>query len=154
MSDFETRIERIQLPVPPRLAIATAEGVREVALLSPALTFGRGEDNDIVVEADAVSRHHASLELREDGVLIKDVGSTNGIAVDGILVPEVLLCPGVEVTIGTSVTLAYLPAEIPATAPAMPKTRTVGDVEIRAIPHADEEAHGEHARGGGGGAGG
>ena len=110
MEDMETRIERIPLPVPPRLVITTRDGSREVALGTTELTLGRGEDNTIVVAADAVSRHHASLQPCEDGVLIKDLGSTNGIAVDGQLLPEVVLRTGMAVTIGTSVTLTYLPS--------------------------------------------
>ena len=111
MADMETRVERIPVPIPPKLVVTTADGSTEFVLSGPELTFGRGEDNDIVTTADAVSRHHASLELREDGVLIKDLGSTNGIAVDSNLVPEALLGPDNEVTIGTSVTLTYLPAQ-------------------------------------------
>ena len=111
MADMETRVERIPLPIPPKLVVTTADGSTEFALGSPELTFGRDEDNDIVVMADAVSRHHAALELRDDGVLIRDLDSTNGIAVDSTLVPEALLGPGGEVTIGTSVTLTYLPPQ-------------------------------------------
>jgi len=140
MADMETRIERIPLPIPPRLVVATADGSTEFALSSPELTFGRGEDNDVVVMADAVSRHHASLELREDGVLIKDLGSTNGIAVDGNLVPEVLLGPGVEVTIGTSVTLTYLPPQSVADQlAAMLQTPAVAAAATADAPDATEQ---------------
>ena len=116
MEDFETRIERIPVPVPPRLVITTRDGTREVPLGDGQLILGRGEDNDVVVAADAVSRRHASLELRDEGVLIKDLGSTNGIAVDGQVMPEILLLPDMQVTIGTSVALAYLPPEAAPTA--------------------------------------
>jgi len=41
-------------------------------------TIGRGEGCEIVLELDNVSRRHCSILTRRDGVLLKDLGSTNG----------------------------------------------------------------------------
>ena len=101
---------------PPRLRIATPEGTREVPLAKASMSLGRDPANDIVVAADAVSRHHASLERRGDQLLVRDLGSTNGITVDGRLVPEALLTDGRRVAIGQSVTLTFLAAEEAAAA--------------------------------------
>lgn len=47
------------------------------------ITIGRGADNDLVLEAAQVSRHHARL-LRKDGaLLLEDLGSANGTFVNG-----------------------------------------------------------------------
>jgi two-component system cell cycle response regulator len=45
---------------------------------TPKISIGRGRDNDIVLPSDCVSRRHAQLEHRDDGLYLVDVGSTNG----------------------------------------------------------------------------
>ncbi|MET0499475.1 MAG: GGDEF domain-containing protein [Steroidobacteraceae bacterium] len=41
-------------------------------------TIGRGRDNDIVLPSDCVSRRHARLEHRANGLFAVDLASTNG----------------------------------------------------------------------------
>lgn len=41
------------------------------------LRFGRGPDNDLVFNDNLCSRNHAVLEAKQDGVFLKDLGSTN-----------------------------------------------------------------------------
>ncbi len=96
---------------PPRLRVTTPEGSQELPLPAGTLTLGRDPACDIVASAEAVSRRHASLERRGDKLLVRDLGSTNGISVDGVLVPEKLLGDGGQVAIGKSVTLTFLAAE-------------------------------------------
>jgi ABC-type multidrug transport system ATPase subunit/pSer/pThr/pTyr-binding forkhead associated (FHA) protein len=47
------------------------------------LTVGRAPANDIVLSDVRVSRHHARLERRADGWLLTDLGSRNGVVVNG-----------------------------------------------------------------------
>jgi len=71
------------------------------ALDSAAVTVGRGPSNDIALEDDFASTIHARLEPRPDGVWIEDVGSTNGTAVNGVLLTSPQkLAPGDIVRIG------------------------------------------------------
>ena len=42
------------------------------------ISIGRGEACEIVLELDNVSRRHCTILNRRDGVLLKDLGSTNG----------------------------------------------------------------------------
>ena len=44
--------------------------------------IGRGADCSILVDAEPVSRHHARLTIGPDGVILEDLGSTNGTYVD------------------------------------------------------------------------
>lgn len=113
---------------PPRLRITTPEGSREIPLDKARLTLGRDPANDVEVAADAVSRRHASLERRGDKLLVTDLGSTNGLNVDGTLVPEVLLADGDHVAIGASVTLEFLAPEALAAGPEMPVGPAVSQV--------------------------
>ncbi|MCJ7795563.1 MAG: FHA domain-containing protein, partial [Thermoleophilia bacterium] len=93
--------------LPARLVVSTPEWSREFPLQEDSVTLGREPDNDITIDTDVVSRHHAVLEKRESGYLIKDLGSTNGINQAGRLLQEKLLAPGDYVCIGHSVTLEY-----------------------------------------------
>ena len=45
------------------------------------VTFGRGEDNDIVIPDPAVSRVHAELRQEADGFVVADRGSAYGTTV-------------------------------------------------------------------------
>jgi len=62
--------------------------------------LGRSRDCDVVVEDPNVSRHHAELRKAEDTWSVHDLGSTNGIKVNGHKVPETALEPGDEISIG------------------------------------------------------
>lgn len=69
--------------IPPRRALLLAEGKRMVVPTAGAIV-GRSRDCDIVLGDANVSRHHA--ELRPDdrgGWTVADLGSTNGVRVNG-----------------------------------------------------------------------
>jgi two-component system, cell cycle response regulator len=51
---------------------------RRYLLVTQQLTIGRGEDNDIVLPSDCVSRRHGRLEQRGEEVFVVDLASTNG----------------------------------------------------------------------------
>ena len=65
------------------------------------LTFGRGEDNDIVIADGAVSRHHAEIKAEDDGFVISDLGSANGTKINGVEVTTGRLRPGDEISVAT-----------------------------------------------------
>ena len=65
------------------------------------VTFGRGEDCDIVIADPAVSRHHAELRQEADGFVITDRGSSNGTRVNGVKITIQHLRPGDEIAIAT-----------------------------------------------------
>lgn len=69
---------------------------------SSGLTVGRGTDADIRINDPGVSRRH--VEFRADGerISVRDLGSTNGMSVDGQKVPEARLTDGSTVRIGNT----------------------------------------------------
>ena len=73
----------------------------EFLIRKPVTTMGRALDNDLVVESGEVSRHHARLELEQDGLRIIDLNSTNGTRVNGRSIRSHLVQPNDEVTFGT-----------------------------------------------------
>jgi len=66
------------------------------------LVIGRSPDCGWVLQGGGLSRRHCTL-CRVDGRLwVRDLASTNGIYVNGARVPEAVLRPGDEVSIGNT----------------------------------------------------
>jgi len=66
-----------------------------------ALSIGRGEDSTVHVPFEGVSRRHAEIVTAEGAVRLKDLGSTNGTAVNGAEVSDVALSAGDRIQLGT-----------------------------------------------------
>lgn len=76
---------------------------RTVALDRPYMRMGRSTDNDIILEADDVSRHHAEIKLRGGKYVLTDLNSANGTRVNGERVTgEVVLQHNDEVCLAAS----------------------------------------------------
>jgi DNA-binding NtrC family response regulator len=75
--------------------IARTEGKapRRYPLPNLLIHIGRSEENDVVLPSFSVSAHHATLSRTDDGFLLSDDGSKNGIVVAGARVPSALLMP-------------------------------------------------------------
>ncbi|MDI6711601.1 MAG: FHA domain-containing protein [Anaerosomatales bacterium] len=72
---------------PGGLALAVVQGPREirgvrVPLDGPVL-IGRSPDADLVIADEFVSAIHARVTPDSDGVVVEDLGSTNGTLLDG-----------------------------------------------------------------------
>ncbi len=64
------------------------------------VTLGRGSENDIAIESASVSVHHAEMRRIEGGYELRDIGSTNGIKLDGVRLDLIPLRSGATVKIG------------------------------------------------------
>lgn len=64
------------------------------------LRIGRGGDNDVVLSDFSVSRAHAVVFRDQGGWAVRDLGSTNGVRVNGLSVEEVALEEGDLLTVG------------------------------------------------------
>ena len=62
--------------------------------LNGELFIGRGEENDLALEATNVSRRHARLSFRDGRWFLEDRGSFNGTYLNGIRIP-----PGVPMSL-------------------------------------------------------
>ena len=63
---------------------------------------GRSLDCQVTLDDPLVSRHHAALTVDEVGARLADLGSRNGVTLDGKAVVEPqLLRHGAEITIGS-----------------------------------------------------
>ncbi len=66
----------------------------------PILLFGRHEECDVQLNSKKVSRRHCVMAQVNDYLVVRDLGSTNGIRINGERVAEGRLVPGDEVQIG------------------------------------------------------
>lgn len=72
----------------PRLVIQQpGHSLRTHVLGKSVTTIGRDVQNDIVINADVVSRRHAQIALIATDYWVTDVGSTNGAAINGRRIP-------------------------------------------------------------------
>ena len=86
------------------------------ATLSPgdSVVIGRARPSDLLIRDESVSREHARFEVREDRIVVSDLGSTNGIMFDGDVVSSASLTAGQEVTLGNVlVRIEAVPAGTP-----------------------------------------
>ena len=67
-----------------------------------AVVIGRLPECDVVLADSNVSRRHAELRRKGDGVFVTDLGSTNGTRVNGAPVREQLLASGDEISVGST----------------------------------------------------
>lgn len=65
-----------------------------------SVKIGRGDDNDIVVPSNAVSRNHALISFLEGNYVVQDYQSKNGIQVNGLQSHEHALTDGDLVQVG------------------------------------------------------
>jgi hypothetical protein len=86
---------------PASRALIVMDG-KTFAIDHPPAVVGRSRRCDIVVEDPNVSRRHCEFQLRGTDWYVADLGSTNGIAVNGKPVSSARLEPGDEIAVGTS----------------------------------------------------
>ncbi len=91
-----------------RAIIRRPDGAATELDLGPRLRLGRAADNDVVVDDQQVSRHHAEIRRDEDGgYTLIDLGSANGTDINGrLLTMPARLRDGDVVGVG-SMTLAF-----------------------------------------------
>jgi transcriptional regulator with PAS, ATPase and Fis domain len=62
-----------------------------VEIAGQSAKVGTGEDNDLIVTDDTVSRRHCELEAVSGGMRVRDAGSTNGVFSGGMRVYDAVL---------------------------------------------------------------
>jgi hypothetical protein len=80
-------------------AVLAGEGKRTV-LSGSRVLIGRSRDCDVTLEDPNASRRHAELRNEDGRWIVTDLGSTNGVKVNGRRVEEAVLQPGDELALG------------------------------------------------------
>lgn len=95
-----------------------------ILLDKPILLLGRHPECDIQIDSRKISRRHCCIAQVSDYLVVRDLGSTNGVRINGIRVIEGRLTAGDELTIGnTRYRVNWDVAPIP---PASPPVRANG----------------------------
>lgn len=84
---------RVRLSGPGREDVLVALGLRPVVV-------GSSPECELVVDDPYVSRKHCQLSLTARGVVVKDLGSRNGLWLEQVRVVEAVMGPGTAVSLG------------------------------------------------------
>ncbi|MCA9637024.1 MAG: sigma 54-dependent Fis family transcriptional regulator [Myxococcales bacterium] len=92
-----------------RVLLRVSEGPdagAQIQVSRSRLTVGRAAVNDLVLGDTSVSGIHAEILLDRRGILLRDLGSTNGTQVQGVRIREAWIEPGMTLEVGkTAITL-------------------------------------------------
>ena len=126
-----------------RLILPWSDGTQSPLDLAPGdpVTLGRAEDNTVRLDDGSVSRHHARLQVGENGVcVVEDLHSANGTLVNGLAVEHAELQDGDRLSFGEVVAI-YQVAD--ADAARLPSTARAGVGQVFAGRYRLENALGE-----------
>lgn len=101
-----------------------------------ATTIGRAPDCDLVIHNPYVSHHHARVTFTDDGWLLEDTGSANGLSINGIHTTSVLLLNSTKVTLAQGATIVCIVGTSGPSTPAQPPRRPAANVAQPALPPA------------------
>jgi ABC transport system ATP-binding/permease protein len=115
------------------LGVPMSIGIREIhplrgreRLMDSGMVIGRGHDCDVRLDDPLVSRRHARLLASEIGTGIEDLGSSNGLYVNGRRRPGITpLHPGDVIQLGGTLWMVLAAEEIdqlPGTSELAPTT--------------------------------
>jgi pSer/pThr/pTyr-binding forkhead associated (FHA) protein len=85
-------------------------------LIDELITVGRAPDNTVHIDNPSVSSRHSELRLVGQQYRLRDLGSTNGTRINGIITRETMLHPGDVIRFG-GVEARFESAENAATRP-------------------------------------
>jgi predicted component of type VI protein secretion system len=124
-----------------QLTPLSAGDLPTIPIQRPVLLIGRHLDCDVRIDRPKISRRHCCLALAYDRVMIRDLGSRNGLRVNGRMVEESQLQPGDEVAIGP--VLYRLDVDEPP-APAAPQAAAKPEADgLPDVPSGPGDVYGE-----------
>jgi len=103
--NMQVQGETVQRAVAPVTGVADRHPILDIdgqryLLTGQVTVLGRDKDADIVIDDPGVSRRHLEIRVTPAGVIATDLGSTNGLFVEGHQVPAATLLDGNTLTIG------------------------------------------------------
>jgi pSer/pThr/pTyr-binding forkhead associated (FHA) protein len=82
------------------VTLAGSTAGNEYVLESKCTSVGRGPGVDLAFDDNAMSREHASFEVRNGAMHVRDLASTNGVHVNGSAVLDAALKHGDRIDLG------------------------------------------------------
>lgn len=96
-SQLRVQFEAIELRV-----VTGPDAGLEISLGLPVLRIGTAPDNDVVLTDRAISRRHAEIRMTPTGLLLRDLGSTNGIFINDVRIAEAYIPADADCRLGYS----------------------------------------------------
>jgi two-component system, NtrC family, response regulator GlrR len=93
-----------------QLELSLVEGPKAGTSLtseSDRIAIGSHPRNDLVIDEPTVSRFHCEILVEDHGVRVRDLGSRNGIALDGVPVVEAFLRDGSRLQLGRTALVVH-----------------------------------------------
>jgi hypothetical protein len=119
--------------MPPRLVIVAGPSRgAQVALETEKVVLGRDSGCEVCLPDATLSRRHAALVRAPEGWRLEDLGSLNGLRVNGLSTADHLLGPGDRIELGSSV-LVYRPEgweAAGAAAPGLPAPAALSTIRL------------------------
>jgi predicted component of type VI protein secretion system len=103
----------------PAQLVALSDGPN-ILLDKPILLLGRHPECDIQIDSRKISRRHCCIAQVSEYLVVRDLGSTNGVRINGVRVTEGRLNAGDELTIGNHRYQVTWDANLIAPAPRPP----------------------------------
>lgn len=103
MTDVETQLQQrpgVEVVTSLRVEVVDGPDRGMHTTGSDTLAVGTARDNALVVTDFTVSRYHLEVAARSGGILVTDLGSTNGTYVGAVRIEKALVPPGTLVTLG------------------------------------------------------
>jgi predicted component of type VI protein secretion system len=79
--------------------LVSLDDAANIRIDAPIMLIGRGPECDVVLNSRKVSRKHCVIALYRDSLIVRDLGSTNGVRVNGHRTEEAKLRDGDELMI-------------------------------------------------------
>ena len=108
-----------------RLSVEEQGNRREGLHEGPQVKIGRAADNDVCLASGLVSRHHCQIDLSGEGAWLEDLGSANGVTVNGLKTRGAPLATGDTIEFGQTVIVVMEVGEETSAHEEEPAFRTI-----------------------------
>jgi pSer/pThr/pTyr-binding forkhead associated (FHA) protein len=124
-----------------KLVMFKSDGQRkDFPLSGDATVIGRGEDCDLRIPLLSVSRRHTQLNIEDDELLCRDLGSSNGTYVNNQRVTETQLNAGDRLAVGPVIFTVQIDGEPEQIKPVKTRGQKMGEASAPAQgAEADDE---------------
>lgn len=99
LDQFEQPQNSIEVDIA-KLKVVEGGNLEEFSIKKSPSTIGRTDNNDVIIANNTISRNHCKIEKTANGFVVSDLGSGNGIKVNGKKVPSKSLKTGDILGIG------------------------------------------------------
>src|SRR6266542_3156334 len=99
------------------LDITTPEGQRQVPINDQPVTIGRHSSNAVQLADQRASRYHCVIEKSNEGLVVRDLDSSNGTMVNGRIIKSVRIGDGDVIQIGSTQLKVVAPRSAPVAKP-------------------------------------